>query len=306
MSTNIPTQAGFYIEGFTTPEVKASEGFNSVGKFYPAPFLPGLRFNQELRADVVISRGKPVAAITVGTGAKQETFLVPAGLRFELEEVKAGKPATLVYTAEDVRKGQKNAKGELAKVGDSVAQSMIDAGITEVPFFCGIANYDYFRHPGGDGFTPTTFDRYNFRPQASVSFNMDYHYEYPIVATVEDYIAAPLAGIACFVGETVKAGQFITYDKYSNFVTTSTDFTYGDAQPEAVIGQVTLVHMLRDAQTKEVLPGASVAGLEHVVTPRNIAGTALNELPGRHNQGMPQKITYSNGIGLVHIGLQTR
>ena len=295
MATNIPYQFGNHVSGYVTPDVKASEGFNSVGKFYPAPWLPLIRHNEEQHADVVISRGKPVAFAG--------PYLVPAGLKLELKAVDGGATATIFYTAEDVRKKVKNAAGTLVTAGEAVVQSLIDEGI-DISFFAGIANYDYFRHAGGDGWTPTGFDKYNFRPQSSVSFNMDYHYEYPIVLNNADYAAAPLAGVAAFVGSDVKPGYFITYNKDSNFVVTATDFTYGSAAPESIVGQVTIVHILKDLVTKEVVE--SISELDRVVTPENISGNPLDQLPGTTTGGMTQKVEYANAIGLVHIGLQTR
>lgn len=293
MATNIPYQLGRHDSGYITPEVKASEGFNSVGKFYPAPWLPLVRYNEELHTHVVISRGKPVAF----AGAN----LVPAGFKLELDAVKAGGAATILYTAEDARKGVRNAAGTAVTAGEAVVQALIDNNI-EVSYFVGIANYDYLRHAGGDGWTPTTFDKYNYRPQSSVSFNMDYHYEFPLVASDADYALAPYAGVAAFIGADAKPGHFVTYDKNSNLVIADLAFTQGEV-PEAVIGQVTIVHILKDRATKEVLE--SISELHRVVTPENISGNPLDQLPGSANGGMTQKVEYANAIGLVHVGLQT-
>ena len=73
MAINIPFKTTDYmISGFVTPEVKVSEGFDSVGPKHPAPYLPLVRFNQEFEIHVVISRGTPVAFL--------DGWLVPAGL----------------------------------------------------------------------------------------------------------------------------------------------------------------------------------------------------------------------------------
>jgi hypothetical protein len=87
------------------------------------------------------------------------------------------------------------------------------------------------------------------------------------------------------------------------FLLCSSDFTQG-AQPEAVIGQVTIVHILKDKLTKEVLE--SISELHRVVAPENFSGNPLDQLPGVANGGMTQKVEYANAIGLVHVGLQTR
>lgn len=295
MSTNIPYQNGRHVSGYVTPIHWASEGFNSVGSFYPAPWLPIQRYNEEKYAHIVISRGKPVAF----AGAN----LVPAGLKFEYDAVKAGEPATIKYREIDVEQGIHNAKGVAVVEGEAVVQALIDLGV-EISYFCGTANYDYFRHPGGSGFDPAEFRKYNFRPQSTVSFNMDYHYEYPLVASDADYAKAPYRGISAFVGTTVKPGQFVTYDKNSNFVVTAADFTQGTVAKEAIVGQVTVVHIVKDATTKAVLQ--DIGSLSRVVSPENVSGNVLNEVPNVRNGGMPQKIEYANAIGLVHFGLQTR
>ena len=57
MATNIQYKSTDYmISGWVTPEVKVAEGFDSVGRHHPAPFLPLIRLNQEQNINVVISR----------------------------------------------------------------------------------------------------------------------------------------------------------------------------------------------------------------------------------------------------------
>ncbi len=295
MSTNIPYKTTDYlVEGFITPEVKVSEGFDSVGKHYPAPWLPLVRFNQEFEIHVVISRGTPVAWVG-------ET-LVPAGLRFELEAVKAGEAATVLYTLEDVRNGVKNYAGTLVTAGEAVVQSLIDANV-EVSFFAGIANYDIFEHQGSTD-NPTKYKRYNFNPQPTVSFKMDYHFEYPVAATGAQVDAAPLPGVAAFVGTDIKPGQFVTYDKASRFVVAAADFTQGTGPVEAIVGQVSQVVAYRDPQTLEVVQGVNM--LEKVIAPENTTGRVLNDLPNVRNGGITQKLAYANAYGVVRFGLQTR
>lgn len=296
MSTNIPYKSGPYVSGYVTPDNKASEGFNSVGKHNPAPWLPLLRFNQEQREYVVISRQKPVAFV--------DGLLVPAGYRFEYEAIKKGEAATIFYTQIDVTEGVKNYKGEDVKVGEAVLQSVVDSGDQPVSYFVGIVNYDAFREPGGDAFNPTTLRSYNFNPQATVSFNMDYHYEYPLVKDDADYAKAPYVAVTAFIGQNVKAGQFVTYDKNSNFIVTSEDFTQGSVAKEAILGQVTKVHVVKDPDTKKIVQ--SIGALERVVSPSNISNNPLDETPNVRNGGMTQKLEYANGYGFVHFGLQTR
>ena len=295
MAINIPFKTTDYmISGFVTPEVKVSEGFDSVGPKHPAPFLPLLRFNQEFEIHVVISRGTPVAFL--------DGWLVPAGLKLELDAVDGGAPATILYTADDVRHGVKNYAGTLVTAGEAVVQSLIDANV-EVSFFAGIANYDIFEHQGSTD-NPTKYKRYNFNPQPTVSFKMDYHFEYPVAATGAQVDAAPLPGVAAFIGTDIKPGQFVTYDKASRFVVAAADFTQGTGPVEAIVGQVSQVVAYRDPQTLEVVQGVNL--LEKVLAPENITGRVLNDLPNVRNGGITQKLAYANAYGVVRFGLQTR
>lgn len=297
MATNIQYKSTDYmISGWVTPEVKVSEGFDSVGRHHPAPFLPLIRLNQEQNINVVISRGTPVAFC--------EGWLVPAGYRFEIEAVTADPAsATIKYTADDVRAGVKNFAGAAVTEGEAVVASIIAAG-KDVSFFVGIANYDMFEYQGGDGWNPTKFKTYNFNPQHAVSYKMDYHFEYPVVATDAQYKSAPLAGVAAFLGTDLKAGQFVTYDKASRFVLADTDFTQGTVAKEAIVGQISQVFVYRDPTTLAVTK--TVNKLDEVVTPQNITNNRLNDLPNVRNGGMTQKIAYANAYGIVRFGLQTR
>ena len=296
MATNIQYKSTDYmISGWVTPEVKVAEGFDSVGRHHPAPFLPLLRLNQEQNINVVISRGTPVAFC--------EGWLVPAGYKLELDAVKAGGTATIKYTAEDVRAGVKNFAGALVTKDEGVVTSII-AATKDVSFFVGIANYDMFEYQGGEGWNPTKFKTYNFNPQHAVSYKMDYHFEYPVVATAAQYEAAPLPGVAAFLGKGLKAGQFVTYDKDSLFVVADADFDHGATPKEAIVGQISQVFTYRDPDTLAVTK--TVNKLDEVVTPQNTSGNKLNDLPNVRNGGMPQKIGYANAYGIVRFGLQTR
>lgn len=294
---NNPTQNqfGFYQSGWITPENKIAPGIDSTGKFRPAPYLPLQRYDQEKFTWVVVSSGKPVAFIG--------NELVPAGLKLELDAVDAGGTPTILYTAVDVQNGVRNYAGTLVTAGEAVATSILAAG-AEASYFVGIAQYDYFRHGGGDGINPSQFNRTNFNPQFAVSFNMDYNYEYPVVKDNTAYAAAIYTGIAAFIGTGIKPGQFVTYDVNSNFVTAAADFTVGTTAQEAIVGQVHAVYIVKDPTSGLVLN--PVNSLDTVVTPANISGNPLDQLPGRENGGVPQKISYANGYGYVRFGLNTR
>lgn len=296
MTTNIQYKSTDYmVSGWVTPEVKVSEGFDSVGRHHPAPFLPLLRLNQEQNVNVVISRGTPVAFC--------EGWLVPAGLRLELAAVKASEPATIKYTRDDVRAGVKNFAGVLVTDGEAVATSILAAS-KDVSFFVGIANYDMFEYQGGEGWNPTKLKSYNFNPQHAVSYKMDYHFEYPVVSTEAQYNTAPLAGVSAFLGNDLKAGQFVTYDKASRFVVAATDFTVGTVAQEAIVGQISQVFTYRNPATLDVVK--TINKLDEVLTPENYSGNKLNDLPNVRNGGMTQKLGYSNAYGVVRFGLQTR
>ncbi len=295
MAINIPFKTTDYmISGFVTPEVKVSEGFDSVGPKHPAPYLPLVRFNQEFEIHVVISRGTPVAFL--------DGWLVPAGLKLELDAVDAGAAPTILYTADDVRHGVKNYAGVLVTAGEAVATSIL-AGNGVVSYFVGIANYDMFEYQGSLD-NPAKYKQYNFNPQPTVAYKMDYHFEYPVTATAAQLAAAPLPGVAAFLGTDVKPGQFVTYDKGSRFVVAASDFTYGTAAREAIVGQVSEVVTYRDPTTLVVQ--RAVNGLDKVITPENFSGSRLNDLPNVRNEGITQKLDYANAYGVVRFGLQTR
>ena len=294
MSVNIPYKITDYmISGFVTPEAKVSEGFDSVGYQAPAAFLPLVRFNQEFEIHVVISRGTPVAYCN--------GFLVPAGYKLELDAVKAGDPATIKYTVEDVRHGVKNFAGVAVTAGEAVVQSIIDAS-ADISYFVGICNYDIFEFQGSQD-NPVKYKTLNFNPQPSVSYKMDYHFEYPVTATAAQ-VATGLPGISAFVGKNIKPGQFVTYGKDSYFVVAAADFTQGAVAKETIVGQVSQVLVYRDPDTLEVVKAVNYS--DKVINPVNISGNKLNDLPGVRNGGIPQKMAYANAYGVVRFGLQTR
>lgn len=283
-----------------TPDNKLSEGIDSVHSHQPAPWLPVVRFDDEFKTHVVISSQRPVAHATHTDGT---SYLVPAGFALMLE----ANDTTLKYTKEDVKAGIKNAQGNPVTDGEAVMTSVKAAGVLISPF-CGIANYNILRNPGGDGTNPNDFIYRNYNPQPGVSYNMDYAYEFPMVKDAETLSTAPLTGIAAFVGKKAVPGQFITYDKDSNYVLTSeNDFEYGTVKPQRVIGQVSKVTRFLDPDSNKPTTN-TFNHLVHTVNPAHLATnqTGLNALPGLNNQGLITKITYANGYGLISFSLQTR
>lgn len=290
---NLPNkQSSYMISNHITPEVFSSIGDDSAGGDKVAPWLPLQRFFQPKEIHVVISRGTPVAYCG--------PYLVPAGYKLEADAIKNGEAPTIKYTALDVQEGVLNFKGEAVKEGDSVLQPVIDAG-QAVAIFSGIASYDYFQNQGD---APNTLRYMNFDPQPVVAYNMDCHYEYPLVATADDYAKAPLKGISAFIGTNIFPGQFVTYNKASQFVIASADFTYGSVKPEFIVGQVNRLYIHKDPATGVVT--SPVNGTNRVINPADFTGNKLNELPGVRNGGITQKIQYANGYGTIRFGLQNR
>ena len=292
-----------------TPDNKLSEGIDSVERHMPAPWLPLVRYDTEFRTHVVISSQKAVAFATDAMGNQ---FIVPAGLALDVKAaVDAGgdtSGAKSKYTVEDVKNGVKNAKGEDVTDGEAVVASFFEGAEQKVFVspFCGINNYNIFKHAGGDGVNPTLYNNYNYNPQPTISYNMDYAFQYAMVKDNTEYTKAPLTGISAFVGDKAMAGQFITYDANSNFVLAAEDFTYGDTPVERIIGQVSKVSTFFDPATGNKTNN-SFNHLDKVV---NLAPfenkSGLNTMPGLDTKGMTAKIHYANGYGLISFSIQTR
>lgn len=280
-----------------TPDNKLSEGIDSVQRHMPAPWLPVVRYDNKFKAHVVISSQKVVAIANMADGTQ---YLVPAG--YALDDLDA------TYTEEDVRLGIKGPDGKTpVKAGEKVKDKMTAAGV-KVSNFVGIVNYNVFRHMGGDGVNPTKYNYRNFNPQPNVSYNMDYAYEYPLVKDAVEYGKAPLKGIAAFIGKDILAGQFVTYDKDSNFIVADAGkFGYGAIDPTRIIGQISKVTKFKDPDT-----GAPTANkfnhLDKVINPSHLGQSTegLNSLPGYNNGGYITKMTYANAYGLISFSIQTR
>lgn len=276
----------------TTPDNKSHAGIDSSGGHRPAPWLPVVRYSERFKTHVVISSQTPVAIAThKDTG---EQWLVPAGLGLD--------DADLAYTAEDVRLGIKNAAGQDVTVGMKVKDSFTTKVV--VSAFVGIVNYDVFKHAGGDGINPALLSHYNYNPQPNVSFNMDYAYCYPLVKDATEYAKAPLKGIAAFVGKDVLAGQFVTYNKDSQFVVADAGFGFGTTKPEHIVGQIQRVDVVKDPDSGEVKKTFNHLNLVNNGSVYN--KDPLNVMPGVRNEGMTTQMTYANAYGLVHFSLQSR
>lgn len=288
--------------GHITPNFEYSEGIRPAGQFMPAPYLPSVRFNVHFEEFVVLSGGKVVAFDSTG-------FIVPAGLRKEAAaykgdfdvngEVSADAIATILYSQDDVNRGVLNAAGVAAVLGEPVVKSFFDiatgaplAELTTVSNPIGLASYNYWAHPGGDGENPAYYNVQNFNLQNKVAFVTDYVVQVPAVTDKVTYDAAPYAGMGALVAADVKPGQFVTYDADSNFAVLGYDI--GATDMAEVIGQVLTV----DTQFPKDL-------LNQVRTRYTEFGE-LEKMPGSATEGKPDTITYSGGYGLVTINLINR
>lgn len=308
---NRTAAAGFSIPQQTiVPSNTLSEGVSPAGRFIVAPYLPVLRANVEKHVDVVISSGKVLALDSKGQ-------IVPAGLRFEAEAyatalatdvATADAGAVVRYTALDVAAGMRNFKGDLVVANEPVVKSWFTGTVQDnkVSYFVGVAQYDVFRHAGGDNLNPATIRNINLNPQPVIAFLSDYHMQYPVVKDLATVRAAALAGIAAVVAqpEDITFGTFITYDKESNFVPCDDLHGYGTSKPEAIIGQVTGLRIYKDAATDAVVGNHNF--LDKVVAPNAATANLLNQVPNSQNDGIGTYLTLSGGYAVAEFGIQTR
>ena len=133
--------------------------------------------------------------------------------------------------------------------------------------------------------------------------------QYPVVKDQATLDTAALVGIAAVVaapGELL-TGAFITYDAHSNFVPcVKGGYGYGDADKEAIVGQVTAVKVFRDATTGKVVDGVDRNFLDKVVAPNVATASVLNKVASNQTEGLGTYLTLSNGYAIAEFGIQTR
>lgn len=273
-------------ENWSTPAVMFSEGIHPAGQFMPAPYLPLVRVpSKDIKTHVVISTGKVVALDSNG-------YVVPAGLADSDAE----------YTQVDVDEGVIGPDGQPVTAGQKVKNKLTAANLT-ISAPVGVALYDFWRHPGGDGINPAHFNYKNLNYQHRVQFVCDYMIELPLVASDTEYDKAPLKGISAFIAAkgpstgigtladftTVKPGDFVTFDKNSNMIVAQSTVA-----KEKILGQVLQV-VAPESDSLLKLTRTSSAG-----------GHDLDKMPGTATGGKEHKIAYSNGYGLVRINLINR
>lgn len=296
-----PTYKGHDDRGHITPNFEYSEGIRPAGSFMPAPYLPQVRFNEYFKEAVVLSAGKVVAFDSNGN-------IVPAGLALQAAAwlaaaatsvATADAVATLTrYTADDVKRKVKNAAGTLVTVNEPVVKSFFNqttpfAANTTVSAPIGVAPYNYWPHPGGDGENPALYNVSNWNLQNKVAYLARYQLEYPLVQDRATYLAAPFSGIGAFVAAAgaVKPGGYVTFDTESNI--SYVGYTFGSTPAANIIGQVTAVS------------GPGPYGLlERVRTSDRGPGGVLDQMPGTATEGLPDVVTYSGGYGIARILLQ--
>lgn len=297
-----PTYKGHDDRGHITPNFEYSEGIRPAGSFMPAPYLPQVRFNEYFKEAVVLSAGKVVAFDSNG-------FIVPAGLALQADAWQTEALATNVagadaitsltrYTADDVKRKVKNAAGTLVTLNEPVVKSFFNqttpfAALTTVSAPIGVAPYNYWPHPGGDGENPALYNVSNWNLQNKVAFLTRYQLEYPLVEDRAAYLNAPFSGIAAFVASAgdVKPGGYVTFDTESNV--SYVGYTFGSVPASNIIGQVTAVS------------GPGPYGyLERVRTSATGPGGVLDAMPGTATAGLPDVVTYSGGYGIARILLQ--
>ncbi len=299
-----PTYKNWDHEGYVTPNVEYSEGIRPTGEFMPAPYLPAIRFDKYFEEFKVLSDGKPVSLDSNG-------FVVPSGLRKEATSYKttfdasgagaADTAAVNKYSADDVARGIKNAAGVLVTLNEPVVKSFFNiaggaplAQLTTVSEPVGTADYDYWPHPGGNGVNPALYTKLNFNLQHRVSFLTDYVLNLPIVVDLAAYQAAPFKNMAVIIAATssLKPGMFISYDAYSNYI--STGYTFTAAEAPTIVGQIL-----------EVRTDFPRDYLEEVRTRYTELG-ALNQMPGTATSGKSHEMFYANAYGMATINLTTR
>lgn len=154
--------------GHTTPNFEIMEGMR-FGQFYPAAFLPSVRYEPVFQDRIVIAAGKPVALASNGA-------LVPAGYKLLIA---AGAGQGPQYSADDAAMGVKNAQGNFVTAGEYVVDSLIAASIS-VGACMGVASYDVYMLSGSDPTNPATYKFHNYNRQTGVAVLTDYLLEFPI------------------------------------------------------------------------------------------------------------------------------
>lgn len=220
--------------GITTPNIEKSMGVRPSQLYVVAPYLPLVRYDDQVNDYVVISYGKVVARDSSG-------YLVPAGLAKDIEAAISGgytdKAAFIaatshfanVYTATDVQEGVKNAAGDDVTAGEPVVASFFEgydataAQNVTVSSPLGVVAQNAFRQNGagyGNGYTsgnPVNYRNTNWNLQHGVVVLTRYFIELPVIS---DLSTITLPGMVVFEGTPDMSG-LVTFTAHSNFTSLS-------------------------------------------------------------------------------------
>lgn len=214
--------------GNITPRVEYCESVRPHGEWLPADWLPVDRFDKYYEVYKVVSAGKAVSLTRDGR-------LVPAGYKAKFA---VGSGDVISYTSADItEKTQDILTGAaiLSTAGTrtraTVTAALIERGLLSVgenaedyiSLPIGVASYDYYQAPGGDGNNPAEYRFHNHNLQHRVAILCDYVLELPLVplAVVDETMANAIADTAIVPGTkgwksatAIAASTNLGYDDY--------------------------------------------------------------------------------------------
>jgi hypothetical protein len=195
--------------GNVTPVVEYCESVRPHGEWLPADWLPVDRFDKYYELYKVVSAGKAVALTRDGR-------LVPAGYKAKFA---AGAGDVIGYTSADVTEKTEDiltgaaitaATLASARTRAAVTAALIERGLLDVgenaedyiSLPIGVAPYDYWQAPGGDGNNPANYRFHNHNLQHRVAILCDYVLELPLVplAVADEVMAGAIADTAIVPG----------------------------------------------------------------------------------------------------------
>lgn len=210
--------------GRNTPNVEWSESHRPHAELKAAPWLPVVRYDEELKTWFSISMGKIVALDSNGD-------VVPAGLK-KAFNVATGATA-LSYTASDIGKVYNLVTGSLVTAAISYTETQLTTALRERGFIksteratdfisksVGYAPYNVYKAAGLDHYNPRTLIEHNFRPQALVAIGCDYVNTYPVLpasTATETVVDQTGAGAGAF--EDLVDGTVARNATYAGFFT---------------------------------------------------------------------------------------
>ena len=172
--------------GNVTPAVEYCESVRPHGEWLPANWLPVARLDKYYEVYKVVSAGKVVALTRDGR-------VVPAGLK---EAFAATVGNIVTYTqadiderTEDLLTGAPVTSLTATRTRATITAALIERGLLAVgenaedfiSLPVGVAPYDYYQAPGGDGNNPADYRQHNHYLQHRVGILCDYVLELPLV-----------------------------------------------------------------------------------------------------------------------------